>query len=86
MCLHFRFVLYWHKTVGAKDAHRTLVKLTPFVLFAFLKRKIGNLQSSNSRDSFEGLAHEEGRQNVSKLPHAPIRGSEEDGAGVLNVW
>ncbi len=24
----FRFVLYWRKTVGAKAAHRTLVKLT----------------------------------------------------------
>ncbi len=29
LCLHFRFVLYWRKTVGAKAAHRTYVKLTP---------------------------------------------------------
>ncbi len=29
LCLRFRFVLYWRKTVGAKAAHRTLVKLTP---------------------------------------------------------
>ncbi len=29
LSLHFRFVLYWRKTVGAKVAHRTLVKLTP---------------------------------------------------------
>jgi hypothetical protein len=28
LCLPFRFVLYWRKTVGEKAAHRTLVKLT----------------------------------------------------------
>jgi hypothetical protein len=29
LCLRFRFVLYWRETVGAKAAHRMLVKLTP---------------------------------------------------------
>jgi hypothetical protein len=29
LCLQFRFVLYWRKTVGAKAVHRMLVKLTP---------------------------------------------------------
>ncbi len=29
LCLRFKFVLYWPKSVGAKGAHRTLVKLTP---------------------------------------------------------
>jgi hypothetical protein len=29
LCLRFRFVLYWRKTVGAKAARRMLVKLTP---------------------------------------------------------
>ncbi len=29
LCLSFRFVLYWCKTVDAKAACRTLVKLTP---------------------------------------------------------
>jgi hypothetical protein len=29
LCLHFRFVLYMHKAVGAKAACRMLVKLTP---------------------------------------------------------
>ncbi len=33
LCLCFRFVLYWRKTVGVKAAHRTLVKLTPEVNF-----------------------------------------------------
>jgi hypothetical protein len=28
LCLRFRFVLYWRKTVSAKAAHRTLMKLT----------------------------------------------------------
>jgi hypothetical protein len=29
LCLRFRFVLYWCKTVGAKAASRTLMKLSP---------------------------------------------------------
>jgi hypothetical protein len=29
LCLSYRFVLYWRKTVGAKAARRTLVKLIP---------------------------------------------------------
>jgi hypothetical protein len=29
LCLCFRFVLYWRKTVGTKAARRMLVKLTP---------------------------------------------------------
>jgi hypothetical protein len=29
LCLRISFVLYWRKTVGAKAAHRTLVKMTP---------------------------------------------------------
>ncbi len=29
LCLDFRFVLYWRKTVDAKAVRRTLVKLTP---------------------------------------------------------
>jgi hypothetical protein len=29
LCLHFRFLLYWRKTVGAKAARKTLVKLSP---------------------------------------------------------
>ncbi len=29
LCLGFRFVLYWHKTTGAKAACRTLMKLSP---------------------------------------------------------
>ncbi len=29
LCLHFRFVLYRRKTIGAKVVRRTLVKLTP---------------------------------------------------------
>ncbi len=29
LCLHFRFVLYWRKTVGAKAVRRTLLKLSP---------------------------------------------------------
>jgi hypothetical protein len=29
LCLHFRFVLYGRKTVGAKAVLRMLVKLTP---------------------------------------------------------
>ncbi len=41
LCLHFRFVLYWHKTVGTKAARRTLVKLTP-----------GCLCSSNMNNPF----------------------------------
>ncbi len=34
LCLHFRLVLYWNKTVGAKAAHRRLVKLSPDYLEA----------------------------------------------------
>jgi hypothetical protein len=33
LCLRFRFVLYRCKTVGAKDARRTLVKLTPGLIW-----------------------------------------------------
>jgi hypothetical protein len=29
LCLHFRFVLYWRKTVSTKTVHRMLVKLSP---------------------------------------------------------
>jgi hypothetical protein len=29
LCLHYRFVLYWHKPTGAKAACRTLMKLSP---------------------------------------------------------
>ncbi len=29
LCLCFRFVLYWRKTVGAKAVFRTLMKLNP---------------------------------------------------------
>ncbi len=29
LCLHFRFVLYWHKPTGAKAVHRMLMKLSP---------------------------------------------------------
>ncbi len=29
LCLHYSFVLYWRKTVGAKDVYRTLLKLNP---------------------------------------------------------
>ncbi len=32
LCLSFRFVFYWHKTVGAKAACRTLMKLNPGLL------------------------------------------------------
>jgi hypothetical protein len=32
LCLRFRFVLYWRKTVGAKAEHRTLVKLLHFAI------------------------------------------------------
>ncbi len=35
LCLHFRFVLYWCKTVGAKSAHRTLITLNPNVWWKF---------------------------------------------------
>ncbi len=27
LCLHFRFIIYWRKIVGAKAAHRMLMKL-----------------------------------------------------------
>ncbi len=37
-CLRFRFVLYKRKTVGAKAAHRTLVKLTPGLDFTNILR------------------------------------------------
>ncbi len=29
MCLQFGFVLFWQKDLGAKAAHKMLVKLTP---------------------------------------------------------
>ena len=32
LCLSFRFVLYWRKTVGAKAVRRMLVKLNPCVI------------------------------------------------------
>ncbi len=32
LCLHFRFVLYWGKTFGAKAVRRTLMKLSPDLL------------------------------------------------------
>ncbi len=38
LCLHFRFVLYWCKTVGAKAACRTLVKLTPVFFLIILSK------------------------------------------------
>jgi hypothetical protein len=31
--LHFKFALYWRKTVGAKAARRTLMKLNPGIKF-----------------------------------------------------
>ncbi len=38
LCLHFRFVLYWRKTVGAKAARRMLMKLSP----GLVKRQASN--------------------------------------------
>jgi hypothetical protein len=29
MCLKFGFVIFWQKDIGAKAAHKMLVKLTP---------------------------------------------------------
>jgi hypothetical protein len=31
MCLQFGFVIFWPKDIGAKAAHKMLVKLTPGV-------------------------------------------------------
>jgi hypothetical protein len=32
MCLQFGFVIFWQKDIGAKAAHKMLVKLTPDVI------------------------------------------------------
>jgi hypothetical protein len=38
LCLRFRFLLYWRKTVGTKAVHIMLMKLTPGVNFTNILR------------------------------------------------
>ena len=33
MCLQFGFVIFWQKEIGAKAAHKMLVKLTTWIYF-----------------------------------------------------
>jgi len=33
MCLQFGFVIFWQTDIGAKAAHKMLVKLTPVAQF-----------------------------------------------------
>ncbi len=69
MCLHFRFALHWCKTVGAKAACRTLVKLIPGLKqLSVQKTNIFNFGSSaNIRREYEKalcMEHTIARKNV----------------------
>ncbi len=56
MCVHFGFVIFWQKDLGAKAAHKMLAKLTPAWLI-FSKKKF-NGEKCFIQLSKDGLDHD----------------------------
>ncbi len=64
LCLHYRFILYWHKPTGAKAAHRMLMKFSPGLNYTNFWCKAQMCQCTEMRSKDAILNHQ---QNFTQL-------------------